>query len=142
MTDFMTDIENIVSELIRTYNKVSDEEKKLFAPEPELLGTCPNCGSKIVKGRYGAYCESKCGMSINRVMGAALTDNQIKDMLAGKKILLKGLKSRAGKSYDAYIIPNGTEEYHYTKDGEEKSGVQFRIIMEFPKKKTAEKKNS
>ncbi len=79
---------------------------------------------------------------MGRVMGVSLTDAQIKDMLAGKKILLKGLKSWAGRSYDAYIIPNGTEEYHYNKNGEEKSGMQFKIIMEFPKKKTAEKKNS
>ena len=38
-------------------------------------------------------------------MGVSLTDAQVKDMLAGKKILLKGLKSKAGKTYDAYIIP-------------------------------------
>ena len=88
----------------------------------------------MVKGKFGAYCVKKCGMNVSRVMGAALTDAQVKDMLAGKKILLKGLKSKAGKPYDAYIIPSGTEEYHYTKDGAEKSGVQFKFVMEFPKK--------
>jgi DNA topoisomerase-3 len=91
----------------------------------------------VVKGKYGAYCMNKCGMNVSRVMGVSLTDAQVKDMLAGKKILLKGLKSKAGKTYDAYIIPSGTEEYHYTKDGEEKTGVQFKFIMEFPKKKSS-----
>ena len=135
MKDFMADIENMVSELIHTYHEVSDEQKKMFAQEQEALGVCPNCGGQVVKGKFGAYCVKKCGMNVSRVMGAALTDAQVKDMLAGKKILLKGLKSKAGKPYDAYIIPSGTEEYHYTKDGEEKGGVQFKFVMEFPKKK-------
>lgn len=135
MEDFMADIENMVSELIHTYHEVSDGQKKMFTQEQIVLGTCPNCGGQVVKGRFGAYCVKKCGMNVSRVMGAALTDAQVKDLLAGKKILLKGLKSKAGKPYDAYIIPSGTEEYHYTKDGEEKNGVQFKFIMEFPKKK-------
>ena len=137
MEDFMADIENMVSELIHTYHEVSDEQKKMFAQEQAALGVCPNCGGQVVKGKFGAYCLKKCGMNVSRVMGAALTDAQVKDMLAGKKILLKGLKSKAGKPYDAYIIPSGTEEYHYTKDGAEKSGVQFKFVMEFPKKKTS-----
>ena len=137
MEDFMADIENMVSELIHTYHEVSDEQKKMFAQEQAALGVCPNCGGQVVKGKFGAYCVKKCGMNVSRVMGAALTDAQVKDMLAGKKILLKGLKSKAGKPYDAYIIPSGTEEYHYTKDGAEKSGVQFKFVMEFPKKKTS-----
>ena len=108
----MADIENMVSELIHTYHEVSDEQKKMFAQEQTVLGTCPNCGGQVVKGKFGAYCVKKCGMNVSRVMGAALTDTQVKDLLAGKKILLKGLKSKAGKPYDAYIIPSGTEEYH------------------------------
>ena len=135
MADFMADIESMVSELIRTYHEVSDEQKKMFAQEQAALGVCPNCGGQVVKGKFGAYCVKKCGMNVSRVMGAALTDMQVKDLLAGKKILLKGLKSKAGKPYDAYIIPSGTEEYRYTKDGEEKRGVQFKFVMEFPKKK-------
>jgi DNA topoisomerase-3 len=140
MEDFMADIENMVSELIHTYHEVSDEQKKMFAQEQVVLGVCPNCGGQVVKGKFGAYCVKKCGMNVSRVMGAALTDAQVKDMLAGKKILLKGLKSKAGKPYDAYIIPSGTEEYHYTKNGAEKSGVQFKFVMEFPKKKSSGRK--
>ena len=140
MEDFMADIENMVSELMHTYHEVSDEQKKMFAQDQETLGTCPNCGGQVVKGKFGAYCKNKCGMNVSRVMGAVLTDAQVKDMLAGKKILLKGLKNKANKTYDAYIIPSGTEEYHYTKNGEEKSGVQFKIIMEFPKKRFSDRK--
>ena len=138
--DFMADIEAMVSDLIHTYHEVSDEQKKMFAQEQKVLGKCPNCGGQVVKGKYGAYCTNKCGMNVSRIMGVALSDEQVESLLAGKKTLLKGITSKAGKKYDAYIIPSGTEEYHYTKDGEEKSGAQFKFVMEFPNKKFAGKK--
>ena len=138
---FMEDIVAMVLELIHTYHEVSDEQKKMFAQEQKVLGKCPNCGGEVVKGKYGAFCKNKCGMNVSRIMGLALSDEQVESLLAGKKTLLKGLTSKAGKKYDAYIIPSGTEEYHYTKDGEEKSGVQFKFVMEFPKKKFTGKKN-
>ena len=135
MEDFMTDIENMVSELIHTYHEVSDEQKKMFAQEQAALGVCPNCGGQVVKGKFGAYCVKKCGMNVSRVMGAALTDAQVKDMLAGKKILLKGLKSKAGKPYDAYLIPEGVEDYSYIKAGKEIKGLQYKVRLEFSQKK-------
>ena len=138
--DFMGDIETMVSDLIHTYHEVSDEQKKMFAQEQKVLGKCPNCGGEVVKGKYGAFCKNKCGMNVSRIMGVALSDEQMESLLAGKKTLLKGLTSKASKKYDAYIIPSGTEEYHYTKDGEEKTGVQFKFVMEFPKKKFTGKK--
>ena len=135
MEDFMAGIEGMVSGLVQDYQGAGGGAKRIFAPEQEALGVCPNCGGQVVKGKFGAYCVNKCGMNVGRVMGAVLTDAQIKDLLGGKKVLLKGLKSKAGKEYDAYIIPNGTEEYVYTKDGEEKSGVRFKVGVEFPEKK-------
>ena len=138
--DFMADIEAMVSDLIHTYHEVSDEQKKMFAQEQKVLGKCPNCGGDVVKGKYGAFCKNKCGMNVSRIMGVSLSDEQVESLLDGKKTLLKGLTSKAGKKYDAYIIPSGTEEYHYTKDGEEKSGVQFKFVMEFPKRKFTGKK--
>ena len=138
--DFMADIETMESDLIHTYHEVSDEQKKMFAQEQKVLGKCPNCGGEVVKGKYGAFCKNKCGMNVSRIMGVALSDEQVESLLDGKKTLPKGLTSKVGKKYDAYIIPSGTEEYHYTKDGEEKSGVQFKFVMEFPNKKFTGKK--
>ena len=134
--DFMAEIEQMVSELIHTYHEVSDEQKKMFAQEQKVFGKCPHCGKNVVSGKYGAYCTGKCGMNVNRIMGKVLTEEQVESLLAGKKTLLKGLTSKAGKKYDAYIIPEGTEEYSYTKDGEVKSSVQYKFTMEFPKKKS------
>ena len=128
---FMAGIKAMVSDLVKTYHNVSEEQKNMFAQEQKVFGKCPNCGKDVVNGKYGVYCVGKCGMNVNRVMGKVLTEEQVKNLLAGKKTLLKGLTSKAGKKYDAYIIPEGTEEYSYTKDGEVKSGVQYKFTMEF-----------
>ena len=132
---FMKDIVAMVEELIRTYHEISDEQKKMFAQEQEIFGKCPNCGGQIVKGKFGAYCKDKCGMNVSRIMGVSLSDEQVKTLLLGKKILLKGLTSKAGKKYDAYIIPNGIEDYSYSKDEETRFGKQFKFAMDFPKSK-------
>ena len=100
----------------------------------EALGKCPKCGGEVVKGKFGAYCKNKCGMNVGRAMGAVLSDSQIKSMLEGKKTLVKGLKGKKG-SYDAYLIPEGIEDYSYMKDGKEIQGSQYKVKMEFPQRK-------
>ena len=132
--EFMADIVTMVEELIQTYHEVSNEHKKMFAWEQEILGKCPNCGGQIAKGKYGAYCVNKCGMNVRKVMGVTLTEEQVKAILSGKKILLKGLKSKKDTLYDAYLIPTGIEEYCYKTEGKETSGMQFKFKMEFPKR--------
>ena len=135
MQEFMGGIEDMVKELVKTYQSVSDEQKSMFVCDTQdIFGKCPKCGSDVVKGKFGAYCKNKCGMNVSRAMGAALTDSQIKSLLAGKKILVKGLKGKKG-SYDAYLIPEGIEDYSYTKDGKEIKGFQYKLKLEFPKKK-------
>ena len=101
----------------------------------EPMGNCPKCGSPIYKGKYGAFCSAKCGMSRGKAMGATLTDEEIKSLLAGEKIFLQGLRNKAGKVYNAYLTPCGIEEYTYTgRDEEEHRGYQYKFKMEFPKK--------
>ena len=56
-------------------------------------------------------------------------------MLEGKKTLVKGLKGKKG-NYDAYLIPEGVEEYSYTRDGKKIKGWQYKIRLEFPPKKS------
>ena len=135
MQEFMGGIEDMVKELVQTYNSISDEQKSMFGGgAQESLGKCPKCGGDVVKGKFGAYCKNKCGMNVSRAMGAALTDSQVKSMLDGKKTLVKGLKGKKG-SYDAYLIPEGIEDYSYNKDGKEVKGTQYKVRLEFPKKK-------
>lgn len=135
MQEFMGGIEDMVNRLVQTYHSISDEQKSMFGgSNQESLGKCPKCGGDVVKGKFGAYCKNKCGMNVSRAMGAALTDSQVKSLLEGKKTLVKGLKGKKG-SYDACLIPEGVEDYSYTRDGKEIKGFQYKIKMEFPERK-------
>ena len=134
---FMSSIEAMVTDLVKTYHSVSDEHKAMFGTGKggqEVLGKCPKCGADVVKGKFGAYCTGKCGMNVGKALGVTLSDTQVKSLLQGKKILVKGLKGKKG-SYDAYLIPESIEEFSYTKDGKEIKGFQYKFKMEFPPKK-------
>ena len=134
---FMSGIEAMVTDLVKTYHSVSDEHKAMFGTGKggqEVLGKCPKCGADVVKGKFGAYCTGKCGMNVGKALGVTLSDTQVKSLLQGKKILVKGLKGKKG-SYDAYLIPERIEEFSYTKDGKEIKGLQYKFKMEFPQTK-------
>lgn len=133
---FMSGIEAMVTDLVKTYHSVSDEHKAMFGTGKggqEVLGKCPKCGADVVKGKFGAYCTGKCGMNVGKALGVTLSDTRVKSLLQGKKILVKGLKGKKG-SYDAYLIPESIEEFSYTKDGKEIKGFQYKFKMEFPQK--------
>lgn len=105
--------------------------------EKNILGKCPKCGKDIVGGKYGPYCEGKCGMFVSKAFGKDLTEAQVKSLLEGKKTLVKGLVSKAkGTKYDIYLTVKGVEDYKYTgKDGSEKTGARFVFDRDFPEKK-------
>ena len=134
---FMSGIEAMVTDLVKTYHGVSDEQKTMFGAGKsgqEVLGKCPKCGADVVKGKFGAYCTGKCGMNVGKAFWVTLSDSQVRSLLQGKKILVKGLKGKKG-SYDAYLIPESVEEFSYTKDGKEIKGFQYKFKMEFPQTK-------
>lgn len=134
---FMDGIAEMVSGLISDCGNacVSEEAKKIFAEKRTALGTCPKCGGQVVKGKYGAYCTEKCGMNLAKYYSTLFTDSQVKSLLDGKKILLKGLKGRDGKPYDLCLEPAGIEEYSYEKNGETVSGYRFSFKKSYPGKK-------
>lgn len=133
--DFISGITGMVKELVKTYHSVSDEDKTMFS-RGDVLGRCPNCGGDVVKGIYGYYCRNKCGMQLGSVMGISISESQLRNLLAGKKIFVKNIKKKNGGKFDAYLIPEGITDYSYEKsDGTKVSGKQYKFKMEFPEKK-------
>ena len=65
---------------------------------------------------------------------------QIRELLAGKQILLKGLTGKNNRMYDVFLKPTGIEEYSYEKNGETVTGYQFVYEKSYPKKLTKKKK--
>ena len=100
------------------------------------IGQCPCCQGDVISGKFGAYCKEKCGMIVSKAMGKSLSDVQVQSLLAGKKTLVKGLKSKDGKLYDAYLTPDGISDFSYkNKAGELVTGKSFKFKVDFPKTK-------
>lgn len=71
------------------------------------LGVCPKCGSDFVVGKFGPYCKGQCGLTIKKYRGKKMTQSQITKLLDGKNVVMKGLKSKAGKEYNMSLTPTG-----------------------------------
>lgn len=134
--DFINGITDMIEELVNTYSSVDEKNKGMFS-SVEVMGKCPNCGGDIIKSKFGPFCKNKCGMSVSRALGVELTDAQIKSLIVGKKIFLKGIKKKnGGGTFDAYITPEAIVDYEYKKnDGSIAMGKQFKFHMDFPKRK-------
>lgn len=99
------------------------EFEKLAKPQESGM-LCPCCNKKLIKFRWGYGCSGKaegCKFSIGSIKGLQLTEFQVKELLAGKKIFLTGLKSSNGK-YNVYIS--------MVLEGDETG----KLNWEFPKK--------
>ena len=92
--------------------------KRASVENKEIIGICPRCGRNIYESEKSFYCEgykaeeNKCSFSIwkeQKYPSVKLTKANVKALLSNKDILVKGLVSKAGKSYDAYhtLVDNG-----------------------------------
>lgn len=100
---------------------IDKEEKKLKFDDDvhgELL--CPLCGKPLRKMAWGYGCtgyrETRCNFAIGTVAKKKLTDHQIKALLAGESVMVKGMKGKNG-SFDA--------EVRLCNAGENKGKLQF-----------------
>ena len=124
----------MIRDLVNENKTAKEEDRKMFGSE-NSLGKCPSCGGDVLWGKYGPYCTEKCGMSLKKALGKDLDKDELVSLLEGKKTLINGLKSQSGGTYDAYLIPDGVEEYSYTnKDGNEVEGKQIKFKMEYKNK--------
>lgn len=135
-SEFLDKINYLMNTIIEEYRgqeSVSTE----FSDMDMALGQCPNCKGPVVSSSKGAFCKNKCGMFLSKLMGRQLTDNQVKTLLEGNKILLKGLKKKDGSgTYDMYFKPIGIQDFSYTnKENKTISGKQFVFERSFPQKK-------
>lgn len=73
------------------------------------LGLCPKCGGDVIEGQKGFGCANwrkGCRFVVwkDPIYGKVLTPTQIKSLLKkGKTPLIRGFKSKSGKSFAAYL---------------------------------------
>lgn len=89
---------------------ILSEKKSSANSSEDILGTCPSCGGGIIEGEKGYGCLNwKMGCQFvlwkNSICGKVLTPAQVKSLLKkGKTNLIKGFRSKNGKSFSAYLV--------------------------------------
>ena len=128
---FLDGIRDMVRELVQTYSHISEEGQKLFAPEKEVIGTCPRCGRPVYEGKKNFSCSDRsCGFVLwknDRFWTSRrkeLTKKMAADLLKKGRTNVKGMWSeKKGAAYDAVVILDDT------------GGKYINFKLEFPKRK-------
>ena len=129
---FMDGIRTMVRELVSTYSCISEDGKKLFAPEKEVIGNCPRCGKPVYEGKKNFFCSDRaCGFVLwknDRFWTSRrkeLTKKMAADLLKRGRTNVKGMWSEKKQAaYDAAVILDDT------------GGRYINFKLEFPKKKS------
>lgn len=98
------------SETVTNIKSTQPENERLKGQAVEVLGICPSCGGGIVEREKGYGCQNwqtGCPFIVwkNSICGKVLTPTQVKSLLEkGKTPLIKGFRSKTGKSFAAYLV--------------------------------------
>ncbi len=90
-----------------------DRERKqlkfVFHETPAVQNaTCPCCGKAMTDDKWKLSCG--CGLMIYKTQGGVgLNETTISALLQRKKVLVKGMTSKDGKKYDAYLYVDTQE---------------------------------
>ncbi len=105
---------SLVSYSVDRANK--EDVKSAMKNQAGALGICPWCGSEVIEGQKGFGCsnwKNGCHFVVwkKQFCGKTITPNQMKSLLKkGKTPLIKGFKSKTGKTFAAYLVWENIKE--------------------------------
>ena len=107
--NFMQEIKQVISGLVKNYDVIKDAE--VMMNESKSVGKCPLCGASVEDRPKGYFCSVReCKFALwknNRYfesIGKTPTSSVVSALLRDGKVKLKGCKSaRTGKNYDAIV---------------------------------------
>ena len=114
--EFMTEIQEMLTGLIKTYEIVKDAEV-LMHPAYEAIGKCPACGADVIEKSKGFFCSDKaCKFALwkeNRFMDSLskkMTKQIAVSLLKDGRCHLKKCRSvKTGKTYDTTLVLSTNE---------------------------------
>ena len=129
--EFLSGIETMARELVKTYPFLSDADKERFKEEKPEIGKCPRCGSPVYEGKKNYYCSNRdCAFTMWKndrffeerkiTFSAKIAAALLK---SGRANVKKLYSPKTGKTYDGTIVLADTGVKY----------VNYRI--ELPKKK-------
>ena len=129
--EFLSGIEAMARELVKSYPFLSDADKERFKEEKPEIGKCPRCGSPVYEGKKNYYCSNRdCAFTMWKndrffeerkvTFSAKIAAALLK---SGKASVKKLYSPKTDKTYDGTIVLADTGGKY----------VNYRI--ELPKKK-------
>ncbi|EFF19384.1 type IA DNA topoisomerase, partial [Enterococcus faecium] len=111
--NFITNIKKFIVHLleavpndIEKLNFSDYQEQKEKEAEKSIVGKCPKCGNNIVlkKSFYGCSNYPECKFTLaEHFRKKKLTKTNVKELLEGKETLVKGIKNKEKKPYNAVV---------------------------------------
>ena len=129
-TQFMGEITSLVRKILEVCREITEEERRRFQMEREVIGKCPVCGCDVFEGKQNFYCSNRqCDFALwkeNRFLGSMeknLDKKMARELLDKACTHVKGLYSKKkDMKFDADLLLT-------LEDGKP------RFHLEFPKKK-------
>lgn len=125
--DFMQEIIDMVTSLVKTYEKVKGAEV-LMPKDGTPLGKCPVCGKPVTERPKSYSCSDReCKFALWKndrffaAIGKSMNSTVAKQLLTSGKVKLKGcVSAKTGKKYDATVWMNVDEngKYQFSMDFE------------------------
>ena len=129
--EFLSGIEAMARELVKSYPFLSDSDKERFKTEKPEIGKCPRCGSPVHDGKKNYYCSDRDCAFVMWKNDRFFEDRKVTfsakiaaALLKSGKVKVKGLYSpKTGKTYDGTVVLADT------------GGKYVNYKIELPKKK-------
>ena len=129
--EFLSGIEAMARELVKSYPFLSDSDKERFKTEKPEIGKCPRCGCPVHEGKKNYYCSDRDCAFVMWKNDRFFEDRKVTfspkiaaALLKSGKVKVKGLYSpKTGKTYDGTVILADT------------GGKYVNYKIELPKKK-------
>ena len=125
--DFMQEIIDMITSLVKTYEKVKGADV-LMPKESISLGKCPVCGKSVIERPKSFSCsDRKCKFALWKndrffaAIGKSMNSTVAKQLLASGKVKLKGcVSAKTGRKYNATVWMNLDEngKYQFSMDFE------------------------
>ena len=129
--EFLSGIEAMARELVKSYPFLSDSDKERFKTEKPEIGKCPRCGSPVHEGKKNYYCSNRDCSFVMWKNDRFFEERKVTfspkiaaALLKSGKVKVKGLYSpKTGKTYDGTVVLADT------------GGKYVNYKIELPKKK-------
>ena len=129
--EFLSGIEAMARELVKSYPFLSDSDKERFKTEKPEIGKCQRCGCPVHEGKKNYYCSDRDCAFVMWKNDRFFEDRKVTfspkiaaALLKSGKVKVKGLYSpKTGKTYDGTVVLADT------------GGKYVNYKIELPKKK-------